>query len=73
MGKISGGPIATIVKDIYGIDMVPQRDLKNRTKDNEDESYEWYTKVPYTEDIDKISFIDEHKKGKIKIGICLRS
>lgn len=63
MGKISGGPIATIVKDIYGIDMVPQRDLKNRTKDNEEQFYEWYTKVPYTEDMDKISFLAQ-LKGK---------
>jgi hypothetical protein len=57
MGKVSGGPIGTIVKDVFGVDMIPQRDLKDRTQKNEEQFYDWYTKVPYTENISKDDFL----------------
>jgi hypothetical protein len=57
MGKVSGGPVANIVKDVFDVDLVPQRLLKNRTQEDEDQFYEWYKKVPYTEDISKSDFL----------------
>lgn len=63
MGKVSGGPVANIVKDVFDVEMIPQRLLKGRTSENEEQFYEWYKKVPYTDDMTKVDFLTE-LKGK---------
>ena len=58
MGKVSGGPIIKIVKDVYGIDMIPQRLLKDRTKADEDKFYDWYSSIPHHDSMTKYDFIE---------------
>ena len=58
MGKVSGGPIIKIVKDVYGIDMIPQRLLKDRTKADEDKFYEWYSSISYHDSMTKYDFVE---------------
>ena len=62
MGKISGGPIIKIVKEVFDIDMIPQSLLKNRTKADEDKFYDWYKSVPYHDNMSKADFIKATKE-----------
>lgn len=62
MGKISGGPIIKIVKEVFGVDMIPQIMLKNRTKADEDKFYDWYKSVPYHDNMSKADFIKATKE-----------
>lgn len=47
MGKVSGGPIATIVKDIAKVTMVNQRELMGRTEKDIKRFHQWYSSIPY--------------------------
>jgi len=45
MGKISGGPIANILKDEFKIDFIPQKDILERTDKNMKLFYSFYKDV----------------------------
>jgi hypothetical protein len=42
MGKISGGPLISIMKRIGGVDIKPQKDIKEKTQALVDDMYEFY-------------------------------
>lgn len=63
MGKVSGGPIITLMKIQFGKDMTPQRDLMARRDDDVRQFYDWYTAVPYH---DKMDYFDFYKKVEEK-------
>ena len=51
MGKVSGGPIKSILRLQFKKDFVPQRQLSSRTDDDMKQFYDWYTSIPYHDDI----------------------
>lgn len=63
MGKVSGGPIITLMKIQFGKDMIPQRDLMGRTDADVEMFYDWYCKVKYH---DKMSYYDFYKEVEQK-------
>lgn len=63
MGKVSGGPIITLLKMQFKKDMIPQRELMQRSDDDVRMFYDWYNNVPYH---DKIDYFDFYKEVESK-------
>ena len=61
MGKMSGGPVKALVDLIGGptVNFVPQRDIKDRTDENVEQFYKWYTACP---DTPKMEYYDFYKE-----------
>ena len=62
MGKVSGGPIASILKIQFDKDLTPQRELIGRTDRDMSLFYDWYKAVPYHNKISLKEFYDESSK-----------
>jgi len=62
MGKVSGGPIASILKTQFDKDLTPQRELIGRTDRDMSLFYDWYKAVPYHDKISLKEFYDESSK-----------
>lgn len=61
MGKISGGPIATLLKDEFKIDFIPQRDIVEKTNKNLKLFYSFYKDVE-TRPLSYKKFLEEVEK-----------
>mgnify|MGYP007061977297 CR=1 FL=1 len=61
MGKMSGGPVKALVDLVGGptVTFVPQREIKERTDENIEQFYEWYTACP---DTPKMEYYDLDKE-----------
>ena len=62
MGKVSGGPIESIIRIQFKKNFVPQRELASRTDDNMKQFYSWYTSIPYHNDMSYDDFYAESTK-----------
>lgn len=63
MGKISGGPIASILKDEFKIDFIPQKDIVEKTDKNLKLFYSFYKDVeprplPYKKFLEEVEKLD---------------
>lgn len=56
MGKMSGGPIKTLIENISGKNFIAQKNLDNRTDDEMEMFYKWYTACPDTPKMSKFDF-----------------
>lgn len=56
MGKVSGGPVGGFVKEYFGKDLIPQRDLSTADEATIDKFYEWYNACDDTPAMEKFDF-----------------
>jgi hypothetical protein len=61
MGKVSGGPVGALVKEYFGVDLIPQRVLTVANDETIDKFYEWYNLCDDTPKMDKQDFYKEVK------------
>lgn len=56
MGKVSGGPIAMMVKEYLGKNFILQKYLDDRTTEDMEMFYKWYSSVRYTRNMTEYDF-----------------
>jgi hypothetical protein len=62
MGKVSGGPIESIIRLQFKKNFIPQRELSSRTDDDMKQFYDWYSSISYHDSISYDDFYTESSK-----------